>query len=105
MSPRTYRPYAQSPENCPAKVTSSMTVALAIRGRRVLENKSIETITFSKGTYADRNMNYTQMVFRPEDPDPGDCMTAPTIVVQVNESCGVYAAYETYPSHIPGCKL
>lgn len=100
--------YAQSPENCPAKVTSLDALTVALRDPEVvglLENKSIETITFSKGTYADRNMNYTQMVFRPEDPDPGDCMTAPTIVVQVNESCGVYAAYETYPSHIPGCKL
>ena len=44
------------------------------------------------------------MDFRLEDPAPGDCMTAPMIVVQVNDSCGVSAAYETYPSHIPGCR-
>jgi hypothetical protein len=99
--------YVQSSENCPGKVTSLDALTVALRDPEVvglLENKSIETITFSKGTYADRNMNYTQMVFRLEDPDPGDCMTAPMIVVQVNDSCGVYAAYETYPSHIPGCR-
>jgi len=28
-------------------------------------------------------------------------MTAPMIVVQVNDSCGVYATYEAYPSYIP----
>jgi len=49
-------------------------------------------------------MSYTQMVFRLEDPDPDDCMAAPMIVVQVNDSCWVSAAYETYPSYIPGCR-
>ncbi|MCE5337338.1 MAG: hypothetical protein LLF90_01460 [Methanomicrobiaceae archaeon] len=99
--------YAQSPENCPEKVTSLDALTVALRDPEViglLENTSIETITFSKGTYADRNMNYTQMVFRLKDPDPDDCMTAPMIVVQVNDSCGVSAAYETYPSYIPGCR-
>jgi|BioPla2DNA2_1021312.scaffolds.fasta_scaffold02695_18 hypothetical protein len=42
------------------------------------------------------------MVFRPEDPDPDDCITAPMIVVRVNDSCRVYAACKTYPSYIPG---
>ena len=100
-------PSTQPPENCPAEVTSLDALTVALHDPEViglLENESIETITFSKGTYADRNMNYTQMVFRPEDPDPDDCMTAPMIVVQVNDSCRVSAAYETYPSYIPGCR-
>lgn len=100
-------PSTQPPENCPEKVTSldALTVALHDPGViRLLENESIETITFSRGTYTDKNMSYTQMVFRPEDPDPDDCMAAPMIVVQVNDSCWVSAAYETYPSYIPGCR-
>ena len=99
--------YTQPPENYPEKVTSLDALTVALHDPEViglLENESIETITFSKGTYADRNMNYTQMVFRPEDPDPDDCMAAPIIVVQVNDSCWVSAAYETYPSYIPGCR-
>lgn len=105
LNPSDRTSCTQPPENCPEKVTSLDALTVALRDPGViglLKNKSIETIMFSKGTYADRNMNYTQMVFRTEDPDPDDCTTAPTIVVQVNESCGVYAAYETYPSYIPG---
>ncbi|MCK9277631.1 MAG: hypothetical protein M0P22_06050 [Methanoculleus sp.] len=101
-------PNTQPPENRPGKVTSLDALTAALHDPEVvglLENTSIEAITFSRGTYADRSMNYTQMVFRLEDPDPGDCMTAPMIVVQVNDSCMVSAAYETYPSHIPGCRL
>jgi len=101
-------PSTQPPENCPAEVTSLDALTVALHDPEViglLDNKSIETITFSRGTYTDKNMSYTQMVFRLEDPDPGDCMTAPMIVVQVNDSCMVSAAYETYPSHIPGCRL
>jgi len=99
--------YTQPPENYPEKVTSLDALTVALHDPEViglLENKSIETITFSRGTYQDRGMNYTQMVFRPGDPDPDDCMTAPMIVVQVNDSCWAFAAYETYPSYIPGCR-
>ena len=101
-------PSTPPPENCPAEVTSLDALTVALHDPEViglLENESIETITFSRGTYQDRGMNYTQMVFRPGDPDPDYCMTAPMIVVQVNDSCMVSAAYETYPSHIPGCRL
>ena len=100
-------PSTQPPENCPEKVTSLDALTVALHDPEViglLENESIETITFSRGTYTDKNMSYTQMVFRPEDPDPDDCMAAPMIVVQVNDSCWVSAAYETYPSYIPGCR-
>jgi len=44
------------------------------------------------------------MVFRLDDQDRDDRMTAPMIVVQVNDSCRVSAAYEAYPSYIPGCR-
>ena len=48
---------------------------------------------------ADYTQIYTQIVFHPQDPD--DRMTPSMIVVQINDSCMVQAAYETYPSYIP----
>ena len=76
LNPSDRTSCTQPPENCPEKVTSLDALTVALRDPGViglLKNKSIETIRFSKGTYADRNMNYTQMVFRTEDPDPDDC--------------------------------
>ena len=67
---------------------------------RLLSNKNIDTISFSKGSYSEEG-NYTQIIFHPLDPNPDDRMTASMIVAQVNDSCMVSAAYETYPSYIP----
>lgn len=89
---------------CPAEITSLDALTVALHDPEViglLDNKSIDTITFSKGSYTDKNMNYTQIVFRPEDPNPDDRETASMIVVQINDSCMVSSAYETYPSYIP----
>lgn len=69
---------------------------------RRLENECIESIMFSRGTYQDGDINYTRMVFRLKDRDPDDCMTA-LVVVQVNDSYMVSAAYTTYPAYIPNC--
>lgn len=88
---------------CPDKITSRDALTVALHDPEVvglLGNKSIDTIAFSKGSYPERNMNYTQILFRLGDPDPDDRMTAPMIVVQVNESCMVYSVYKTYPSYI-----
>ncbi|HOB18405.1 MAG TPA: hypothetical protein PKK74_06910 [Candidatus Methanoculleus thermohydrogenotrophicum] len=46
--------YAQSPENSPTEVTSLDALTAALHDPeviRLLENESIELITFSKGTY------------------------------------------------------
>ncbi|PKL62901.1 MAG: hypothetical protein CVV31_03570 [Methanomicrobiales archaeon HGW-Methanomicrobiales-2] len=89
---------------CPAEITSLDALTVALHDSEVvelLEDKSISTIAFSRGPCSERNMNYTQIVFRPLDPDPDDHMTASMIIVQVNDSCMVYAVYETYPSYIP----
>lgn len=89
---------------CPAEITSLDALTVALHDPEViglLENKSIGTITFSRGTYTDKDMNYTQIVFHPQDVNPENHMTAPLIVVQINDSCMISAAYETYPSYIP----
>ena len=89
---------------CPDRITSRDALTVALHDPEVvglLGNKSIDTIAFSKGSYPERNVNYTQVLFRLGDPDPNDRMTAPMIVVQVNESCMVYSVYKTYPSYIP----
>ncbi|WP_292520313.1 hypothetical protein [Methanoculleus sp.] len=89
---------------CPERITSRDALTVALHDPEVvglLGNKSIDTIAFSKGSYPERNVNYTQVLFRLGDPDPNDRMTAPMIVVQVNESCMVYSVYKTYPSYIP----
>ena len=91
-------------DTCPVGVTSLDALAVALRDPEVLElldRKDIRTIALSRGSYSERNMNYTQILFRLQDPDPNDRMTAPMIVVQVNDSCMVYSVYETYPSYIP----
>lgn len=91
-------------DRCPAEITSRDALTVALHDPEVvglLGNKSIDTIAFSKGSYPERNVNYTQVLFRLGDPDPDDRMTAPMIVVQVNESCMVYSVYKTYPSYIP----
>lgn len=89
---------------CPAEIASLDALTVALRDPEVvglLDNKSIDTIAFSKGSYPGRGVNYTQIVFRPRDPNPDDRETASMIVVQINDSCMVYTAYETYPSYIP----
>ncbi|MDK2890252.1 MAG: hypothetical protein PWR21_884 [Methanoculleus sp.] len=91
-------------DRCPAEITSLDALTVALHDPEVvglLDNKSINTIVFSKGSYPERDMNYTQIVFHPLDPDPDDRMTASMIVVQVNDSCMVHSVYETYPSYIP----
>lgn len=89
---------------CPAEITSLDALTVALHDPEVVElldNKSIDTITFSKGSYPERDTNYTQLVFRPLDPDPDDRETSSMIVVKINDSCMVYSVYETYPSYIP----
>ena len=89
---------------CPDRITSLDALTVALHDPEVvglLGNKSIDTIAFSKGSYPERSVNYTQILFRLGDPDPDDRMTASMIVVQVNESCMVYSVYKTYPSYIP----
>jgi hypothetical protein len=90
-------------DTCPAEITSLDALNVTLADPEViglLGNKSIDRITFSGGSYGEEG-NYTQIVFYPLDPDPDDRMTASMIVVQVNDSCMVSAAYETYPSYIP----
>ncbi|KAF5087227.1 hypothetical protein DSECCO2_51540 [anaerobic digester metagenome] len=89
---------------CPDRIASLDALTAALHDPEVvglLGNKCIDTIAFSKGSYPERNVNYTQILFRLGDPDPDDRMTASMIVVQVNESCMVYSVYKTYPSYIP----
>jgi len=91
-------------DTCPAEITSLDALTVALRDPEVvglLDNKSIDTIAFSKGFYSEGGVNFTQIVFYPPDPNPDDRMTASMIVVQINKSCMVSAAYETYPSYIP----
>lgn len=91
-------------DTCPAGVTSLDALTVALRDPAVLDlldRKDISTIAFSRGSYSEKDMNYTQILFRPRDPDPDDRMTASMIVVQVNDPCMVYSVYETYPSYIP----
>jgi len=91
-------------DTCPAEITSLDALTVALRDPEVvglLDNKSIDTIAFSKDPYPGRGRNYTQIVFRLEDPDPDDHETASMIIVQINDSCMVDTAYQTYPSYIP----
>ncbi|WP_214020619.1 hypothetical protein [Methanoculleus sp.] len=91
-------------DTCPAEITSLHALTVALHDPEVvglLDNRSINTIVFSKGSYPERDMNYTQIVFHPLDPDPDDRMTASMIVVKINDSCMVDTAYQTYPSYIP----
>jgi len=90
-------------DTCPAEVTSLNALNATLADPevvRLLSNKNIDTISFSKGSYSEEG-NYTQIVFHPLGPNPDDRMTASMIVAQVNDSCMVSAAYETYPSYIP----
>ena len=89
---------------CPTEITSLEALTIALHDPEVvglLDNKSIDTIAFSKGSYSERGVKFTQIVFHPRDPNPDDRMTTSMIVVQINKSCMVSAAYETYPSYIP----
>lgn len=89
---------------CPDRITSLNALTVALRDPEVLkllDNKSISTIAFSEGSHPERDTNYTQIVFRPQDPDPDDRETASMIIVQINSSCMVYSVYKTYPSYIP----
>lgn len=89
---------------CPSEITSLDALTVALRDPEVvglLDNKSIDTIAFSKGSYPARDANYTQIIFRPEDPDPDDHETVSMIVARINDSCMVDTAYQTYPSYIP----
>lgn len=91
-------------DTCPAEITSLDALTVALHDPEIIElldKKNVSTIAFSKGSYPERNTNYTQIVFHLHDPDLSDHMTAPRIVVQINDSCMVSAAYETYPSYIP----
>lgn len=97
-------PTAGAAATCPAEITPLDALTVALHDPKVvglLDNKSIDTIAFSKGSYSERDMNYTQIIFRLQDPDPDDRETASMVVVQVNDSCMVSCAYETYPSYIP----
>lgn len=88
----------------PAEVTPLDKLTVALRDPevvRLLDDKSIDTIALSKGSYPERDRNYTQIVFRPPDPDPDDRMATPMIVVQINDFYMVYSVYETYPPYIP----
>lgn len=94
----------QTADPCPAEITSLDALNVTLADPEVLGllgNKSIGTIAFSGGSYPERDTNYTQIVFRLQDPDPDDHMTASMIVVRINGSCMVSTAYETYPSYIP----
>jgi hypothetical protein len=86
--PERTGPDAQSPENSPAEVTSldALTVALhepgghQVAGEREYRGDHVLKRNLSEGG------NDTQVVFRPEDSDPGDCMTAPRSWSLVNDS-------------------
>ncbi len=89
---------------CPVEITSLDALTVALNDPEViglLDKKDIDTIAISKISSPGKDANYTQIVFHPQDPDPDDRMTASMIVVQINDSCMVRAAYETYPSYIP----
>lgn len=104
LTARNEAPTAGAEGTCPAEVTPLNILTVALNDPKViglLGNKSIAAIAFSRGTYSEQDMNYTQIVFRLQDPDPDDHMTASMIVVQINDSCKVYSVYETYPSYIP----
>ncbi|WP_214084187.1 hypothetical protein [Methanoculleus sp.] len=91
-------------DTCPAEITSLHALTVALHDPEVvglLDNKSIDTIAFSKDPYPGRGRNYTQIVFRLHDPNPDDRETASMIIVQINDSCMVDTAYQTYPSYIP----
>lgn len=93
-------------DTCPAEITSLDALIVALNDQEViglLDKKDIDTIAISKVSSLERDADYTQIytqiVFHPQDPD--DRMTPSMIVVQINDSCMVQAAYETYPSYIP----
>ncbi len=89
-------------DTCPAEITSLDALIVALNDHEViglLDKKDIDTIAISKVSSLERDADYTQIVFHPQDPD--DRMTPSMIVVQINDSCMVQAAYETYPSYIP----
>jgi len=89
-------------DTCSAEITSLDALIVALNDQEViglLDKKDIDTIAISKVFSLERDADYTQIVFHPQDPD--DRMTPSMIVVQINDSCMVQAAYETYPSYIP----
>lgn len=89
-------------DTCSAEITSLDALIVALNDHEViglLDKKDIDTIAISKVSSLERDADYTQIVFHPQDPD--DRMTPSMIVVQINDSCMVQAAYETYPSYIP----
>lgn len=105
MVPHNDLPKTDWPTECPEEVSFQIAYEMALNNPEVVElisNKSIRTVTLSKLYDNNRDMNYTQIVFQPQDPNPDDRMTGSRIIVQINDSCMVYSAYETYPSYIPG---
>lgn len=95
------------PYICPAELTSLDALDLALSDPEVtelLQNKSVNRIGFSRvlSQQHGANMyNYTQIVFNLEDSDPDDRLMSTSIYVQINDSCMVCSAYESYPAPFP----
>lgn len=92
---------------CPAKLTDLTALNVALNDPEVLlflENKSVDSIRFSKVSYDEENKDSIQIGLYLDDSEAGTCLSSPRMVVKVNNSCRVYSAYELYPSYIPNCK-
>ena len=91
----------------PANVTDLTALNVALNDSRVigfLENKSIDSITFSKINYGEKENDSIQIVFYLSESEADTCLSSPRMFVKINNSCMIYSAYKPYPSYIPGCK-
>ena len=91
----------------PANVTDLTALNVALDDPEViefLENKSIDSIKFSRVSYDEKDKNLIQIGFHLSDSEAGTCLSSPRMYVEVNNSCMIYSVYQPYPSYIPGCK-
>ena len=92
---------------CPANLTDLIALNVALNNPKVigfLENKSIDSIRFSKVIYDEENKDSIQIGLYLDDSEAGTCLSSPIMDVEVNNSCMVYSVYKPYPSYIPNCK-
>lgn len=92
---------------CPANLTDLIALNVALNDPKVigfLENKSIDSIRFSKVIYDEKNKDSIQIGLDLDDSEAGTCLSSPSMIVKINNSCMVYSIYKPYPSYIPNCK-
>lgn len=92
---------------CPENLTDLIALNVALNNPKVigfLENKSIDSIRFSKVSYDEENKDSIQIELCLDDSEAGTCLSSPCMIIEINNSRMVYSVYKPYPSYIPNCK-